>query len=73
MRSIKSTCHFKTFNFNDLTCVITQAGRNIIHTVRAPAVLANEESKGTGILWKRGNEPRKTIGLAPYGSSPESP
>lgn len=73
MRAIKSTCDFNTFNFNDPPCVITQAGQNIIHTVRAPAVLASEEGKGTRILWKCGNEPRKIVGLAPRGSSQESP
>lgn len=30
---------------------LTQAGGNIIHTVRAPAVLTSEESKGTRILF----------------------
>lgn len=65
MRSIKSTCDFKTFNFNDLPCVITQAGWNIIHTIRAPEAQTSKENKETGILWKCGSEPRKTVGLAP--------
>ena len=55
MKSIKSTCDFKTFNFNDLSCVITQAGWNIIHSVRDPAVLTsgeNRENRESGILGK---------------------
>lgn len=62
MRSIKSTCNFKTFNFNDLPCVITQAGWNIIHTIRAPAVPTSEENKERGILWKQGVSPGKLQG-----------
>ena len=46
MRSIKSTCDFKTVNFNDLPCVITQEGWNIIHSVRAAAGLTSEEKQG---------------------------
>lgn len=72
MRSIKPTCDFKTFNVNDLSCVITQAGWNIIHTIRDPAVLTSDENKGSGILWKQGSEPRETAGLVPcWGASVE--
>lgn len=53
MRSIKSTCDLKTFNFNNLACVITQAGWNIIHTIRAPAVLGSTERIRNGILYWR--------------------
>lgn len=57
MRSRKSTCGFQTFHFNDPPCVITQAGWNTIHVVRAPAVLTNEENKGIRTPWKCGSQP----------------
>lgn len=77
MKSIKSTCDFKTFNLNDLSWVITQAGWNIIHTIRNPNVLTSEENKASEALWKQGGKPRETVGPASYwgakyGSSEES-